>query len=97
MARKKASLAVVLRYDKGTMIEGLVNLSYSSSMKQGEARAVRLACTFLQSLGLNHVQIERDKNAVIELRVSELVPPWNCLAILQDISQCQSSKHYSFS
>ncbi|KAL7241829.1 hypothetical protein ACSBR1_014420 [Camellia fascicularis] len=39
----------------------------------------------LQTLGLSNIQVESDCKSVIDLSVSELDPPWDCLAIVHDI------------
>ncbi|KAL7235685.1 hypothetical protein ACSBR1_019055 [Camellia fascicularis] len=74
----------------------VVSLVQASSVNQGEARALRLACVFLQALGLINVQVERDNKSVIELSTSELVPPWDCRACILDIHSLSLSSSISF-
>ncbi|KAL7220331.1 hypothetical protein ACSBR2_013250 [Camellia fascicularis] len=81
----------------GKLIDGVVSSTFSTSAQQSEAQAIRLACAFSQALGLSNVLVENDNKAVIELCVSELVPPWNCLAIMHDIKAMSSSSVISFS
>ncbi|KAL7264758.1 hypothetical protein ACSBR1_002663 [Camellia fascicularis] len=81
----RTSIAAVLRDWQGRLDDGVVFLSQSSSVFQGEACAVRLACRLLQALGLSNVQAESDCKVVIDLSVLELDPPWDCLALLHDI------------
>ncbi|CAL5411534.1 unnamed protein product [Camellia sinensis] len=52
---------------------------------------------FLQALGLSNVQVKSDCKSVIELCVSELVPPWKCLAFLYDIQSMGQASSLSFS
>ncbi|GMP62795.1 hypothetical protein CsSME_00024758 [Camellia sinensis var. sinensis] len=80
-----AALAVILRDSHGKLIDGVTSIVYSSSAKQGEAHAIRLACMFLRALGLSHIQVQSDNQAVITLCVSEMVPPWDISALLHDI------------
>ncbi|KAL7212958.1 hypothetical protein ACSBR2_015621 [Camellia fascicularis] len=64
---------------------------------QGEARAVRMACAFSHTLNLRQVHVEGDNKSVINLSVSELVPPWDCQAIIHDIRSAQFRRNISFS
>ncbi|XP_028110664.1 uncharacterized protein LOC114309167 [Camellia sinensis] len=94
---KKTSLAVILQDWKGHLIDGVVSIVHTSSVTQGEARAIWLACMFLQALGLSNFQVESDCKSVIDLCVSELVPPWECLAYLSDIRSTGQASSFSFS
>ncbi|XP_028072143.1 uncharacterized protein LOC114274422 [Camellia sinensis] len=94
---KKTSLAVILRDWTGQFIDGVVSTVHTSSVTQGEARAIWLACMFLQALGLSNVQVESDCKSVIDLCVSKLVPPWECLAYVSDIRSMGQASSFSFS
>ncbi|GMP26691.1 hypothetical protein CsSME_00003031 [Camellia sinensis var. sinensis] len=93
----KASLAVILRNREGQLVDGRTFIVHVSSTLQGEARAVRMACAFSQTLNLRQVSVEGDNKTVIELSVSELVPPWDCMAIIHDIRSAKSWSNISFS
>ncbi|CAL5387174.1 unnamed protein product [Camellia sinensis] len=92
----RAALAAILRDSHGTLLDGVTSIAYSSSAKQGEARAIRLACMFLRALGILNLQVESDSQEVITLCVSEMVPPWDIAALLHDIQVVSSSSHVSF-
>ncbi|KAL7168149.1 hypothetical protein ACSBR2_038565 [Camellia fascicularis] len=81
----RATLAMILRDSHGKLIDGVAFIACSSSAKQGEAHAIRLACMFLRALGLSNLQVKSDSQEVIALCVSELVPPWDISALLDDI------------
>lgn len=95
-ASGRTSIAAVLRDWQGRLVDGVVVSVQSSSVLQGEARAVRLACRLLQALGLSNVQVESDCQVAIDLSVSELDPPWDCLALLHDIQSLKPSLRCSF-
>ncbi|KAF5959091.1 hypothetical protein HYC85_000300 [Camellia sinensis] len=52
---------------------------------QGEASVVQLACTMSRALNCANVEIESDCKNVIQLCVSERVPPWDICAVMNDI------------
>ncbi|KAL7264937.1 hypothetical protein ACSBR1_002817 [Camellia fascicularis] len=93
----RTSIAAVLRDWQEQLVDGVVFLSQSSSVIQGEACAVRLACRLLQALGLSNVQAKSDCKVVIDLSVLELDPPWDCLALLHDIHSSKPSLRCFFS
>ncbi|KAL7162800.1 hypothetical protein ACSBR2_043141 [Camellia fascicularis] len=93
----KASLVVILRNREGQLVDGRTSIVHVSSTLQGEARAVRMAYAFSQTLNLSQVSVEGDNKTVIELSVSELVPPWDCMAIIHDIRSAKSRSNISFS
>ncbi|KAL7171374.1 hypothetical protein ACSBR2_036095 [Camellia fascicularis] len=70
---------------RGNLLDGITTTVQASSTTQGEARAVQMACAFSQTLNLSHVQVENDNQNVIDLSVSELVPPWDFQAVIHDI------------
>ncbi|GMP72660.1 hypothetical protein CsSME_00030605 [Camellia sinensis var. sinensis] len=92
----KVALAVVLRDGQRKLVDGMVSTIYTSSSKLGEALAIRLACLFLQALGFLNVQVESNNKEVIDLCVSEQVPPWECSAIIHDIQSLNSTLNASF-
>ncbi|XP_028072149.1 uncharacterized protein LOC114274429 [Camellia sinensis] len=93
----KASLAVILRNWGGKLVDGRTSTVHVSLTLQREAQAVRMACAFSQTLNLREVSVEGDNKSVIDLSVSELVPPWDCLAIIHDIRSTRSRRDISFS
>ncbi|KAL7243729.1 hypothetical protein ACSBR1_016032 [Camellia fascicularis] len=92
----KASLVAILRNREEQLVDGRTSIVYVSSTLQGEARAVRMACAFSQTLNLRQISVEGDSKSVIELSVSELVPPWDCMAIIHDIRSAKSRNNISF-
>ncbi|KAL7247442.1 hypothetical protein ACSBR2_002370 [Camellia fascicularis] len=64
---------------------------------QRETQAVRMACAFSHTLNLRQVHVEGDNKVVIDLSVSELVPSWDCQAIIHDIQFARSRRNISFS
>lgn len=70
-----ASIAVMLRNSEGRLIDGLTSSCRVSSSFQGEALACRYACLLANTRNLSQVEIDGDNKAVIQLRVSEDVPP----------------------
>ncbi|KAG5563336.1 hypothetical protein RHGRI_005922 [Rhododendron griersonianum] len=57
---------------------------------------LREACLFAKALNLSSVCIENDNAQLISLSVSELVPPWEALAIISDIRSLASDLRLSF-
>ncbi|XP_028083788.1 uncharacterized protein LOC114285008 [Camellia sinensis] len=92
----KASLAAILQNREGQLVDGRTSIVHVSSTLQGEAQAVRMACAFFQTLNLSQISVEGDSKTVIELSVSELVPPWDCMAIIHDIRSTKSRNNISF-
>ncbi|KAL7259099.1 hypothetical protein ACSBR1_005074 [Camellia fascicularis] len=93
----KASLAIILCNWEGQLVDGRTSIVHVSSTLQGEARTVRMACAFFQTLNLSQVSVEGDNKTVIELSVSELVPSWDYMAIIHDIRSTKSWSNISFS
>ncbi|KAL7246360.1 hypothetical protein ACSBR2_001467 [Camellia fascicularis] len=56
-----------------------------------------MACAFSHTLNLRQVHVEGDNKSVIDLSVFELVPPWDCQAIIHDIRFAQSRRNIFFS
>ncbi|KAI7987372.1 hypothetical protein LOK49_LG13G00962 [Camellia lanceoleosa] len=54
----KGAIAVLLRDDRGRLVDGLALEVVLSSASQGEALAIRLACLMVRSLGLSSVEVE---------------------------------------
>ncbi|XP_028056949.1 uncharacterized protein LOC114260949 [Camellia sinensis] len=90
-----ASIAVLLRNFGGRLIDGLTSSCRVSSSLQGEALACRYVCLLASTSNLSQVEIKGDNKSVIQLCVSEDVPPWECGSIFTDI-QCLAS-HGGFS
>ncbi|KAI8013329.1 hypothetical protein LOK49_LG05G02143 [Camellia lanceoleosa] len=69
-----ASTAVLLRDDRGNLIDGRTQRWRVNSSLQGEALACRSACQLAVAWNLNSVEIEGDNKDVINLCVSEDTP-----------------------
>lgn len=87
---KEARVAVVIRDNKGALVNGTTVSSQISSPLQGELLAIRQACGMacdFTDLGYQNVTIESDCQAAIKLSVSELVSPWEVAAVVWDIKR----------
>ncbi|XP_028089916.1 uncharacterized protein LOC114290224 [Camellia sinensis] len=96
MGSHSASTAVLLRDDRGNLIDGDTQRWRVSSSLQGKALACRSACQLEVACNLNSVEIEGDNKDVISLCVSEDAPPWECGAIFKDIKRLATQGHFSF-
>ncbi|XP_028110248.1 uncharacterized protein LOC114308781 [Camellia sinensis] len=92
----KTSLVVILRDWRGNLVDGTTTMVHVSSTIQSEARAVRMAYAFSQTLNFSQIQVENGSQSVIKSRVFELVPPWDCQAIIHDIHSAKSNCLLSF-
>lgn len=77
--------SVIFRNWKGKLLDGRAISIQADSSLDGELQAIRVACEMAKGLGLKEVEIESDNKQAITLNVSELVPPWNVNAVVQDI------------
>ncbi|KAF7139221.1 hypothetical protein RHSIM_Rhsim07G0138700 [Rhododendron simsii] len=93
---QEAACAAVVRNWVGKLIDGHVISAKVTSSLQGELLAIRLACAMANSLGLLEVEIESDNQMAIKLSASELVPPWEVGAVVQDIRLLSQSGGFSF-
>ncbi|KAI7982962.1 hypothetical protein LOK49_LG15G01490 [Camellia lanceoleosa] len=93
----KGAIAVLLRDDRGRLVDGLAREVALSSASQGEALALRLACIMVSSLGLSSVEVEGDNSRVIHLCVSEDAPPWQFGTVITDIKSVARQCNLSFS
>lgn len=84
---QEAVVGAVMRDWEGSLVDGNVAFVRASSPLQGELLAIRQACGMVRSLGLNEAVIESDNQQAIKLSVSELVPPWEVMALVMDIRQ----------
>ncbi|KAI8574296.1 hypothetical protein RHMOL_Rhmol01G0343400 [Rhododendron molle] len=74
-----------VRKFKGILLDGR-RVSISGPLALScEALALRKACLMGKALHLSGIQVENDNKHLITLCVSELVPPWECRVIIQDI------------
>ncbi|KAL7186034.1 hypothetical protein ACSBR2_027898 [Camellia fascicularis] len=80
----------------GRLIDGLTSSCHVSSSLQGEALACQYACLLANTRNLSQVEIEGDNKSVIQLCVSEDVPPWECGSIFTDIQRLVSYRNLSF-
>lgn len=78
-------VAVVVRDDKGVLIDGSAFPINASSALQGELEAIRKACFMARDSYCLPVTIESDKKQAISISVSELVPPWEVHPVVTDI------------
>ncbi|KAL7161387.1 hypothetical protein ACSBR2_041945 [Camellia fascicularis] len=85
LSRGRGAVAVLLRDDKGKLVDGIVASIRMTSALQGEATAVRLACSMARALHCATVEVESDCKTLIQLCVSERVPPWEICAVMNDI------------
>ncbi|KAL7260454.1 hypothetical protein ACSBR1_006171 [Camellia fascicularis] len=81
---RQGAIAILLQNSSGNLIDGVAKSVVISSVLQGEALAIRMACHMAKALNLSNIEIEGDNKQVILLCVSETVPPWECNAILHD-------------
>ncbi|KAF7140294.1 hypothetical protein RHSIM_Rhsim06G0103400 [Rhododendron simsii] len=87
---------IILRDDRGHLVDGRRFRISASSAFLAEASVLREACLFAKALNLSSVCIENDNVQLISLSVSELVPPWQALAIISDIRLLASELRLSF-
>ncbi|KAL7189912.1 hypothetical protein ACSBR1_039536 [Camellia fascicularis] len=55
-----------------------------------------MACLMIQAHNLSNVEIESDNQLVIQLSVSEMVPPWEISAMILDIRAIALQFHLLF-
>ncbi|KAG5556480.1 hypothetical protein RHGRI_006924 [Rhododendron griersonianum] len=87
---------IILRDNCGHLVNGRRFRISSTSAFLAEASVLREACLFAKALNLSSVCIENDNAQLISLSVSELVPPWEALAIISDIRLLASDLRLSF-
>ncbi|KAI8526992.1 hypothetical protein RHMOL_Rhmol12G0042100 [Rhododendron molle] len=87
---------IILRDNRGHLVDGRRFRISSTSAFLAEASVLREACLFAKALNLSSVCIENDNVQLISLNVSELVPPWEALAIISDIRLLASELRVSF-
>lgn len=92
----RASFVAVLRIAEDRFIDGIAYASPSTSMLQAEARALQMSCLLTQVHNLNQVEIESDNQMIIHLCVSEMVPSWDCMAIVSDIQLLSRNRQWNF-
>ncbi|KAH7854714.1 hypothetical protein Vadar_017036 [Vaccinium darrowii] len=80
-------VAVVLRDERGIVIDGCSKVIRAHSSLQGELLAIRESCLMVAALGLKGAMVESDNKEAIHLSVSELVPPWKFSALVWDIRE----------
>ncbi|KAI8550952.1 hypothetical protein RHMOL_Rhmol06G0146800 [Rhododendron molle] len=93
---KKGWGGIILRNDRGHLVDGRRFRISSSSAFLAKASVLREACLFAKALNLSSLCIENDNVQLISLCVSELVPPWEPLAIISDIRLLASDLKLSF-
>ncbi|KAI7984812.1 hypothetical protein LOK49_LG14G00812 [Camellia lanceoleosa] len=90
------SIVVVIRDSRGLFVEGAICFEKVRSVMQDEALAVRWACLMARSLNLSQVEIVGDNKTMISLCVFEVVPPWKCAPIIEDIRSLAIQCNFSF-
>lgn len=93
----QVAIAAVIRDFRGRIIDGICNLVSASNVLQGEAMAIRLAGQILKANNIMGASIESDNQSMVKLCSTENVPPWDCLAIVEDICSLSSTIHNAFS
>ncbi|KAF7149208.1 hypothetical protein RHSIM_Rhsim03G0017000 [Rhododendron simsii] len=93
---KKGWGGIILRDNHGHLVDGRRFRISSTSAFHAEASVLREACLFAKALNLSSICIENDNAQLISLSVSELVPPWEALAIIFDIRLLASELRLSF-
>lgn len=84
---------IVVCNHTGVLLEGRrVSISGPSALSC-EALALRKACLMGKALHLSGIQVENDNKHLITLCVFELVPPWECRVIIQDIKTLATGLH----
>ncbi|KAL7176319.1 hypothetical protein ACSBR2_029794 [Camellia fascicularis] len=96
LSRGRGAVAVLLRDEKGNLLDGIATKIRLTTVVQGEAIAVRLACAMARALQCAVVEIESDNKSVIHLCVSKGVPPWEICAVIQDIRSLAHSGGLAF-
>lgn len=84
---RRAKVVVVLSDWRVNLVHGNVECAFISSPLQGELLAICLACGMVTDLKLNKVEIESDNQLAVKLSGSELVPPWEVMAVVLDVRQ----------
>ncbi|KAF7128124.1 hypothetical protein RHSIM_Rhsim11G0009800 [Rhododendron simsii] len=87
---------IILRDSLGNLIDGRRFRISATSALLAKASVIREACLFAKALNLSSVCIENDNAQLISLSVSELVPPWEVLAIISDIRLLAKNDGFSF-
>ncbi|KAI7995021.1 hypothetical protein LOK49_LG11G00195 [Camellia lanceoleosa] len=80
----------------GQLVDGMARQTCLRSVAQCELLAIRHACLMADALNLNTVEIESDCKSVIQLCVSEGVPPWELLALICDVRSLASRRSLVF-
>ncbi|KAI8020213.1 putative ribonuclease H protein [Camellia lanceoleosa] len=91
LSRGRGVVVVLLRDDKGNLVDGIAASIRMTTALQGEATAVRLVCFMARALHCATVEVESDCKTLIQQCVSEGVPLWEICAVLNDIRFMASS------
>ncbi|KAI7990427.1 hypothetical protein LOK49_LG12G02451 [Camellia lanceoleosa] len=94
--RGRGAVAVLLRDATGKLVDGVATSLRMTTALQGEACAVRFACSMARALHGATVEVESDCKKLIQLCVSEGVPPWEICAVMNDIWCMASSGTVTF-
>ncbi|KAI7985260.1 hypothetical protein LOK49_LG14G02243 [Camellia lanceoleosa] len=85
LSRWRGVVVVILRDEKGNLVDGIAAKIRLTTALQGKAIAMRLACAMARARHCAIVEIESDCKTVIQLCVLEGVPPWEIYAVIKDI------------
>ncbi|XP_028089296.1 uncharacterized protein LOC114289726 [Camellia sinensis] len=96
LSRGRGAVVVLLRDEKGNLLDDIAAKIRLTIVVQGETIAVCLACAMARAIQCVAVEIESDSKTVIQLCVSEGVPPWEICAIIQDIRSLAHSGGLTF-
>ncbi|XP_028055940.1 uncharacterized protein LOC114260082 [Camellia sinensis] len=90
------TVVVLLRDHTGQLVDGMVRTTRLRFVVQCELLAIRHACLMADALNLTTAEIESDCKSVIQLCVSEGVPPWELLALICDVRSLASHRSLVF-
>ncbi|CAK9143095.1 unnamed protein product [Ilex paraguariensis] len=96
-SKGKATLGVIIRNERGSIIEGNTKEIPAVSSRFTEAAAVREACLMTHTLNLNNAVIEGDNTEVILFSANEDDPSWEIATLLEDIRNCAKNLNFQFS
>ncbi|KAI7986279.1 hypothetical protein LOK49_LG14G00511 [Camellia lanceoleosa] len=82
--RERGAVAVLIRDATGKLVDGIATSLMTIALVR-KACAVRLACSMARALHGATLEVESDCKTLIQLCVSEGVPPWEICAVMNDI------------
>jgi len=87
MADQKGSVACICRNHEGNLIGGSSQIVPASSPLQTEIRALHHALLYLIEKGINedHLQVDSDYLAMVDMLNNRCSPPWDCRTLIVDV------------